>query len=142
MNGISGLGSPWWISDVDSHFVGDGSVEQKIAAVMESVVFLLTVNIKTMQDLGKSSDYLLVTGGLGSVDPLLQRIANLTHMTVQRPEVSEATARGLAFLLAGMPAGWPQPNISATFAPEAAPALEQRFTRWLESMPKIPGNND
>ena len=142
VNGISGLGSPWWLSDIDSHFVGDGNSEQKIAAVMESVVFLLTVNVRSIQTLSTSSEHILVTGGLGSVDPLLQRIANLTHMTVQRPEVSEATARGLAFLLAGMPAGWPQPNISATFAPQADPALEQRFARWLEAMPKVPGNND
>jgi glycerol kinase len=139
VNSISGLGSPWWMSDVDSHFVGDGSVEQKIAAVMESVVFLLTVNIKTMQDLGKSSDYLLVTGGLGSVAPLLQRIANLTGMTVQRPEVSEATARGLAFLLADMPEDWPAAKVSAEFKAQDDSALKKRFQRWLDAMPKIPG---
>ena len=83
---------------------------------------------------------LLVTGGLGAVDPLLQRIANLIRMPVERAKSSEATARGLACLLAGMPDNWPGPKIDREFLPQVDVELLARFKRWLELMPEVPAS--
>jgi glycerol kinase len=138
LNGVSGLGSPWWLTNFASEFVGSGSDEQKIAAVIESVAFLLTVNLQTMTAQSGHPARMVVTGGLGSVDPLLQRIASLNQLSVGRAEVSEATARGLAFLLAGMPADWPAANILGQFEPEPDAELAQRFERWRMAMPAVP----
>jgi glycerol kinase len=138
VNGVSGLGSPWWLAAVRSRFVGNGSTEQKIAAVTESIAFLIAVNLQAMSERAGEPERLIVTGGLGSVDPLLQRIANLTGLVVTRAQVTEATARGLAFLLAGQPDTWPSVRVDSEFQPHEDVALQTRFIRWSEEMPAIP----
>ena len=139
LNAVSGLGSPWWRADARSAF-SDSELttpENKLAAVMESIAFLIAVNLEHMQALLGAPDRMLVTGGLGSVDPLLQRIATLAGVAVERTEVSEATARGLACLLAGLPAHWPGPRTDALFEPLPDPALLDRYRRWRELMPPV-----
>ena len=141
LNRVAGLGSPWWQANQQSEFLGTGNREQKIAAVIESVAFLITVNLQAMQQAAGESQTILVTGGLGAVDPLLQRIADLTSMQIKRPRVKEATARGLAFLLAGLPEEWPAPQITAEFSPQQNTQLQERFRIWLQAMPEIPAQS-
>jgi len=139
LNGFSGLGSPWWLPDVESGFAGKDALtatdEEKIAAVMESIVFLLAVNMEAMRALLGPPNHFLVTGGLGSVDSLLQTLANIGGVPVERARSTEATARGLAYLLAGMPDVWPAPNIEHGFAPLDDPGLSERFSSWRKLMP-------
>ena len=141
INAVSGLGSPWWMADVASRFDGpDGasaSDADRIAAVFESIAFLITVNLETMAKVLDKPERLLVTGGLASVDPLLQRLANLAGLAVERAESREATARGLAFLLAGLPDRWPGARISHSFVPTDNPGLSQRYRYWRSLMEKL-----
>ncbi len=137
VNGVAGLGSPWWLPDVDSQFIGEGTPEEKIAAVIESVAFLIAVNLQAMARLGYSPGQIIVTGGLGSVTPLLQRMSDLSGVAVQRADVAEATARGLAYLLAELPSDWPVVEVSESFQPQKNPALQRRFERWCEAMPPV-----
>jgi len=97
---------------------------------------LLAVNLRVGDAQLGPARRIVVTGGLGSVDPLLQRLADLSGSRVERAASREATGRGLAFLLAGRPAGWPQPVIEQRFEPAANPALRGRFERWLALMPE------
>ena len=145
LNAVSGLGSPWWLADASSRFVhlddGDislASAADKIAAVLESIVFLLATNLAAMSTLQGKPKRLLVTGGLGAIDPLLQCLANVSAMPVERAQNSEATARGLACLLAGVPDNWPVARVERAFSPHADAPLMARFRRWQELMPPLP----
>ena len=135
LNAVSGLGSPWWLSTMTSGFEGAGSDKQKMAAVIESIAFLIAVNIEAGDRVVGKCTQVLVTGGLASIDPLLQRIADLTVTTVVRAEMAEATARGLAYLLAEMPSAWPSVNVTQTFEAKENVSLMERFHRWRELMP-------
>ena len=48
LNGIAGLGGPFWQPDFASRFVGEGEPWQKAVAVVESIAFLLQANIEEM----------------------------------------------------------------------------------------------
>ncbi len=130
LNGVAGLGSPWWRPDFRSRFVGDGEPWQKIVAVVESIVFLLAVNL---QEIGPV-DRVIISGGLSSLDGLCSRLADVAGVAVERPTVHEATARGLAWLVAGRPTPWDEPGPMTTFAPEANPPLVSRYRRWRAAM--------
>jgi glycerol kinase len=142
LNAISGLGSPWWLADAQSGFVDGGAVAasdaEKIAAVLESIIFLMVTNLVAMSAIQGKPGRLLVTGGLGTVDPLLQRLANLSQMPVERAKSVEATARGLACLLAGVPDNWPQARIDRVFMPQTDAGLQARYVRWQQLMPQVP----
>jgi glycerol kinase len=137
LNGVSGLGAPFWIPDFVSRFVGGGEDWQKAVAVAESIVFLLQVNLEEMQPLAPPIARLCVTGGLSWYDGLCQRLADLSGLSVYRPAEYEATARGTAYLLAGCSADWPEPEPGTWFRPQSNPDLRARYERWRAAMPRI-----
>ncbi len=130
LNGVAGLGSPWWRPDFQSRFVGDGEPWQKMVAVVESIVFMLAVNI---EELGPV-DRVVISGGLSALDGLCSRLADVAGVAVERPTMHEATARGLAWLVALRPDNWDEPGPTTTFAPEANPPLLSRYRRWLAAI--------
>ncbi len=132
LNGVGGLGSPWWMPHFESRYIGDGEPWQKAVAVVESIVFMLAVNIEAM-----GAEVVTVSGGLSQLDGLCARLADVTGLVVERPVVHEATARGLAWLVAGRPAGWHDVGDPTLFQPRANPALKSRFARWREAMPAV-----
>ncbi len=133
LNGISGLGSPFWVPDFQSGFVGGGDAQRRMVAVYESVLFLLQVNLMCLTRAGEAPAEIVVTGGLSSIDGLCQRLANLTKLAVHRPVIREATARGMAWLLGGYAGRWPAPD-RELFQPLPDPAIEDRFRRWRREM--------
>jgi len=134
VNGISGLGSPWWIPDLESSFVGEGEPWEKIAAVAESIVFLVSINLECLQRGGSRFERVRATGGLAWNDALCQRLADLGGLPVDRPHEYEATARGTAFLIAGRPEVWPDPVGGRRFEPRDDPGVKARFARWKEAL--------
>jgi hypothetical protein len=48
LNGIGGLGSPFWRSDFESRFVGTGTTGTRLLAVLESIAFLLYTNYREL----------------------------------------------------------------------------------------------
>jgi glycerol kinase len=135
LNGIGGLGAPFWIPDFRSRFVGDAPAWQKAVAVAESVVFLLVENLTRMQR-DAPPRLLIATGGLSKLDGLCQRLADLAGIPVSRPDDSEATARGLAVLLRSLPVA-AQPSMAATFVPMSNAALARRYLQWRDAMAHI-----
>lgn len=129
INAVSGIGAPYWRSDLDSGFVGRGSPPQKLVAVAESVVFLINVNIEIMDRIGGAVRDMVVSGGLARIDALCQRLANLSGCRVRRPTEREATARGAAFLMAGRPQSWRALDADV-FRPSCDTALRERYARW------------
>ena len=134
LNGVSGLGAPYWVPDFPSQFIGEGDDWQKAVAVVESIVFLLHVNMEEMQKTASPPLQIQVTGGLAALDGLCQRLADLSGMPVYRPVEREATARGTAYLLAGCPKEWPENDIGIWFKPRDNEALKRRYSEWQKAM--------
>jgi glycerol kinase len=134
INSIGGLGSPFWRPGPDPHWQEEGTAAAKMAAVAESILFLLYANIETMQAAGVTIEQFRLSGGLARSDALCQRLANLTERPVIRPSETEATARGTAWLAAGRPAHWPDPAPAAIFTPRPDTALQTRHRRFLTAL--------
>jgi glycerol kinase len=133
MNGVGGLGAPFWIADFPVEFVGTGDDLQQLFAVIESIVFLLVANLEAMRR-SAPLKRILVSGGVSSCDYLCRALADLSGLRVERYVLREATARGVAFLAAGQPADWGPPPIQQVFEPAPDPALSARYSRWLAEM--------
>lgn len=135
MNGVAGLGSPYWCPALTPHFVGDGTAAARCVAVIESIVFLIYANLEMMDVLAAgAAEALVVSGGLARLDGLCQRLADLAGVQVRRPAEHEATARGLAFLTAGCPAAFRNDTAAALFMPASNPPLAARYRRWRTAL--------
>lgn len=133
VNGIGGLGAPFWKPDFPSAFVGEGDEMAQLAAVVESIAFLLGENLAAMQA-SAPLRRIVISGGLSRCDYLCRAIADLSGLPVERCTLREATARGIAFLAAGQPETWHRPPVERVFAPVANPSLEARRGRWRAEM--------
>lgn len=133
MNGVGGLGAPFWQADFPCEFVGDGDDAAQLAAVVESIVFLLCSNLERLP-LGAPLRRLRISGGLARNDYLCRCLAALSRLPVERPAAVEATARGIAYLAAGKPTAWRTVPIEHTFTPSTAAELEARYARWRHEM--------
>ncbi|HJP18753.1 MAG TPA: FGGY family carbohydrate kinase [Nitrospinota bacterium] len=134
LNGVSGLGTPFWIPDFKSQFVGNGKNWEKIVGVIESIVFLLCVNIDEMQKLSSPPEKILISGGLSALNGLCQKLTDLSGIPIYRPVEYEATSVGTAYLLRGQPNEWQETKQGVWFKPIHKPELEKRFKQWLNLM--------
>lgn len=134
LNGISGLGAPFWIADFPSRFEGSANPQARAVAVVESIVFLLQANLAEMLKLASPPEQIQISGGLAQLDGLCQRLADLSGLPVYRPLQCEATGRGIAYLLADAPHHWPEENPGTWFEPRDNPLLKQAYRQWLELM--------
>jgi glycerol kinase len=133
LNGISGLGTPFWRPHFKSVFIGDGADWQKAVAVIESIVFLLYLNMEEMAVSQAPPEKILIGGGLSKFDGLCMRLANLSGLPVYRSALHENTSMGLAFILAGFPDVW-HTQREQCFLPEAAASLHARYLRWKQAI--------
>jgi glycerol kinase len=131
LNGVGGLGSPWWVSAFPSRFVGAGAPSRRMVAVVESVVFLLAANLEAFGRAGGVCTRLRVSGGLAGSAGVCQRLADVSGLPVDRPRGREATGRGVWFLLARGPA---HPEPVDRFLPAPRPDLLDRAASWREAM--------
>ncbi len=138
LNGVSGLGSPFWVPDFESLFVGTGSDLQQCRAVLESVAFLIKANLDEMDRHHTPPARLVASGGLAENRLLCRLLAALSELPVDRSSDREATSRGLGFLVAGEPTGFCSPAPDR-FEPEAAEPLLARYLKWLELMREAAG---
>lgn len=137
LNGVSGLGSPFWVPHFDSRFIGAGAPWQMIVAVIESIVFLLEVNLEAMLARAHPPAEILASGGLAVLDGLCQRLADLSRLPVYRPQEHEASARGVAYLLAPDLAAWSAVGPGEWFRPQPNVALIERYRRWRAAMAAV-----
>ena len=133
MNGVGGLGAPFWIADFPTEFVGEGDDRQRLAGVVESIAFLVAVNLERMRE-AAALERIVISGGLARCDHLCRTLATVTGLEVARFAVREATARGVAFLAAGEPTGWEPPLVERTFAPSNEIERPARYAAWRIEM--------
>ena len=139
LNGIAGLGGPFWKPEFASRFVGDGEPWQKAVAVVESMAFLLQANIDEIGKYVPPASRIRVSGGVSRLDGLCRRLASLSGMPVHRRDDAEATARGIGYLAAGRPAHWNEGAKEEVFPPQGGEALRARYARWRELMREATG---
>jgi glycerol kinase len=127
LNCVGGLGSPYWDPGCRTGFSSKADIAGETVAVIESIAFLLAVNIEAICATGGPGPVrILATGGLARLDELCQRLADLSGLVVERPGALEATAHGLAWLLSGVV---PERLLPARFSPRHSPALAGRYLR-------------
>jgi glycerol kinase len=137
-----GLGAPYWDMYARGTIVGltRGSNRGHIArATLESVCYLTRDVLECMEsDSGRKLDELKVDGGAIGNDLLMQFQSDILNVPVSRPEVTETTALGAAYL-AGLAVGyWDSPDeITSNWREQARfdPGLEKNererlYSRW------------
>jgi glycerol kinase len=133
LNGVGGLGSPFWEPNAPIEFVGRGEDVERLLAILESIAFLIDANLRTIRS-AVELKRVIVTGGLARSDYLCQAIADVSGLEVARYAIREATARGVAFLAAGQPANWPGPDLDRLFAATRRPKLSARAKKWQKTL--------
>ncbi len=104
---FTGLGAPYWNPDARGTILGLTRASGKpelIKATLESVCFQTSDLFSAMADDGVTPSMLKVDGGMVANDWVVQNLANLLEIPVERPKVMETTALGAAYL-AGLQAG-------------------------------------
>ncbi|NND65001.1 MAG: hypothetical protein HKM24_03455 [Gammaproteobacteria bacterium] len=137
LNGVNGLASPFWRSDFTTQFVeldDNHTDEQKLGAVLESVAFLLAVNAEQLSSWGDEPKRIWLSGGITGNDDLCQRIVDLVGLNGRRPQKHEATARGLAYLVAKRPKKWATSIEIDEFEPKENDFLDSRYARWQRAL--------
>jgi glycerol kinase len=148
---FAGLGAPDWDGDARGLLIGltRGTTRAHIArAALEAIVLQAADVFDAMgRDSGVALTELRVDGGAARNDLLLQLQADALGVPVVRPEVTETTALGAAFL-AGLATGvWPDAQaLSATwraqrrFEPRLAePPRRAWRARWREAVARSRG---
>lgn len=133
LNGISGLGSPWWRSHFESRFIGVGDGDARFAAVVASIAYLVRENFDALRSSGPMAR-VIVTGGLSQSDGLVQLIADLCEVPLLRPDYPEATSQGVLGLLTRTRAVAPLAGESRTFEPDSATHADAGFRCWRDAM--------
>jgi len=138
---LAGLGAPHWLSEARTTILGLGPSTSRadiVRAAVEGVAFLVRDIIEAMRSGGRVRIKRLEASGGGSrIESLVQAQADLTGLTIQRSETTEATARGAA-LLAGVGCGWwpspsavPKLRAGKIFRPRMTEAeLNERYAIW------------
>ena len=135
VNGVMGLGSPYWQPTCASRFslrLDDG---EKLLAWLESVVFMLVVNLRIMSSC-VSVERVCVSGGWSRLPGLVQRLADLSGLECCCDADHEASLRGAAFLAAGQPPHW-HTDPPDRFLPRENAGLDARFHDWQHAMANI-----
>lgn len=148
---FTGLGAPYWDPEARGAIFGlsrDTGIKEIVTAGLQSVCYQTRDLLLAMEQDGVSPSSLRVDGGMVVNDWLMQFLADTLGITIERPQVTETTALGVAYL-AGIQAGafdnleevatlW---NNEAKFAPlMPEESREHLYSGWLEAVGKVIGN--
>ncbi|MEO6962444.1 MAG: glycerol kinase GlpK [Puia sp.] len=138
---FAGLGAPYWNPDARGTIVGitRGTTAAHIArAAVESIAYQTRDVLKAMEaDAGMSIRELRVDGGATANNLLMQFQADLLNCKVIRPEITETTALGAAYL-AGLATGFWE-NVESIqqlwksereFVPDEGLDMKNKITGW------------
>ncbi|EAQ65229.1 probable carbohydrate kinase [Marinomonas sp. MED121] len=104
---FTGLGAPYWDPDARGAMLGltrDTSVADIVSAGLRSVCYQTKDLVNAMEKDGAIFNSLRVDGGMVVNDLVVQFLADILGVKVERPKVTETTALGAAFL-AGLKVG-------------------------------------
>lgn len=128
INSVAGLGSPLWRPDIQPQFIGDmNDAQAAFYAVLESIVFLMFLNITCFKDLSK----VVLSGGLSNNVLFCQMLADLAELPVETVDVPEATARGVWQLLTRTDANT---RVLRQFKVHKNARLAHRYRQWYRAL--------
>ena len=145
---LSGLGAPYWNPHATGALMGisRGTSKGHIArAALEAIVLRSRDIILAMQkDVGTPFETLKVDGGASTNNLLMQLQADLLNTTVIRPQTTETTALGAAFLAGLATSYWASTDElkalwqeDRVFSPQKNEQTEQVIKNWEARMAKI-----
>ncbi|AOY88553.1 glycerol kinase [Marinobacter salinus] len=148
---FTGLGAPHWDPHARGAIMGltrDTGIAEIVTAGLQSVCYQTKDLVRAIQNDGARLESLRVDGGMVINDWLMQFLADILNVTVDRPRVTETTALGAAYL-AGLQTGvfesleqisklW---ECERQFHPAMGPALrESLYAGWLDAVERICNN--
>ncbi len=146
---FTGLGAPYWDPDARGALLGltrDTQIEHIVRAALEAVCYQSRDLLEAMEkDSRLQFTTLKVDGGMTANDWVLQFLADMVNMKVERPTCIESSALGAAFL-AGLGAKiWPDfdaiknlLSLGATFYADMPASLRDKYYRgWQHAVRKI-----
>ncbi|MBW7472782.1 glycerol kinase GlpK [Marinobacter sp. F4218] len=148
---FTGLGAPHWDPHARGAIMGltrDTGIAEIVTAGLQSVCYQTKDLVRAIQNDGARLESLRVDGGMVVNEWVMQFLADILNVTVDRPKVTETTALGAAFL-AGLQTGvyesldeisrlW---ECERQFHPEMGPALrESLYAGWLDAVERVCNN--
>ncbi len=143
---FTGLGAPHWDSDARGALFGlrrDTGRPEIARATLEAVCYQARdLFVAMANDGAEPPSVLRVDGGFAANDWAMQFLSDILGLVVERPEIVETTALGVA-LLAGMQSGmFPQPKELSTrwrckqrFKPMMPDSeRDERYAGWLDAV--------
>ncbi len=148
---FTGLGAPYWDADARGAIFGltrDSNSGDIVTAALMSVCYQTRDLVTAIAQDGTELRQLRVDGGMATNNFVLQMLANVLDCEVLRPDITETTALGAAYV-AGLRAGlfasldsisqhW---RLDRAFQPEQdAGWRERKYQGWLEAVRRTRGH--
>ena len=146
---FTGLGAPYWDPMARGALIGltrDTGIAEIVRSALEAVCYQTRDLMAAMgSDSGAVPTRLRVDGGMSRNDWVMQFLADLLNVSVERPVVTETTAIGAAFC-AGLGVGligsldevaqnWQRDR---QFSPQMAPADRDRlYDGWMKAVKRV-----
>ncbi|MEH6386604.1 glycerol kinase GlpK [Pseudomonas profundi] len=150
---FTGLGAPYWDPKARGAIFGltrDTGIAEIVTAGLQSVCFQSRDLLDAMlRDSNQSISTLRVDGGMVVNNWVVQALANILGVAVDRPQITETTALGVAYL-AGLHTGvfhdlnalterWSCERTFKAAMPEAK--REELYKGWLDAVSRVRGQN-
>ncbi len=146
---FTGLGAPYWDPKARGAIFGltrDTGIKEIVTAGLQAVCYQTCDLLEAMrQDGAAAPSALRVDGGMVENNWLMQFLADILGVPVERPEVTETTALGVAYL-AGLQAGWYSSleeianhwHLQRRFTPRMASAHRATlYSGWLDAVQRV-----
>ncbi len=145
---FTGLGAPYWDPDARGAMFGltrDTGINEIIEAGLKSVCYQTKDLQKAMESDGARPTTLRVDGGMCNNDWIMAFLSDILGANVDRPEITETTALGVAYL-AGLQSGmfsdldelsamW---SVERTFEPRLTKAeRDTEYDGWLDAVNRV-----
>ncbi|MGB1263193.1 MAG: glycerol kinase GlpK [Cognaticolwellia sp.] len=145
---FTGLGAPHWQPDARGAIVGltrDSGIKEIVTAALASVAYQTRDLLTALAQDGINTTQLRVDGGMVVNDWLLQFLADILNLVIERPKITETTALGSA-LLAGLQQGmftnleqaaqsW---QVQAQFVPSmTSESRDRHYQGWLTALQRV-----
>ncbi len=133
INTIGGLGSPLWREGPKPYFSKECSISEKAVAIVESIIFLIYINLDAITATGQDVKRIRISGGLSSINGVCQLLADMSQRLVIRSEIRQATSRGIAWLAAKPESDWSEME-DDYFLPNQNRPLQARYRAFCEAI--------
>ncbi len=145
---FTGLGAPYWDPNARGAILGltrDSGIKEIVTAALQSVCYQTKDLQNAMENDGIRPSILRVDGGMVSNNWVLSFLSNILDARVDRPDITETTALGVAYL-AGLQAGiftstsqlaemW---NCDREFEPTMSESQRSNlYNQWLGAIKKV-----